>query len=227
MLDIWCRRLVLTALAFGASTLLTPSGAAETPAGIVMAVTGTTDPPLSAMTEIATDSPIKLGSNGQLTFLDYARCKLVTVSGGTLTLNQTGYKTDGHIESETDGPCPQTYSVPGGDTSQTTGGLALRGIRMESAPPHWPVNSQFLLTGPGAGNIRAAAIYPEDHPDTPAATLTVKDGRAVEPAGQPPPLPNARYVLRLVTSDSHKASEVTFIGVTPSNSQPVVVLRLD
>jgi hypothetical protein len=228
MLDIWYCRLALAALAFGVFASLTPLGAAETAAGIVMAVTGTTDPPLSAMTEIAADSPIKLGSDGKLTFLDYARCKLVTVSGGTLTLSPTDYKTDGHIDSEADGPCPQVYAVSGGGgTTQVTGGLILRGIRIGSVPPRWPVNAQFLLTGPGAGNIRAAAIYPEDHQDTPAATLTVKDGRAVEPPGALPPLPNARYILRLTTGASDKASEVTFVGVTPSDAQPVVVLRLD
>jgi hypothetical protein len=221
------RRYGLAAIAciLGMFAAAASSGASETPAGIVMSVTGKTDPPLSPMTEIAAGQSVSLGDGVTLTFLDYARCKLVTVSGGTLTLSATAYKTDGHVESETDGPCPQVYSVQEpGDASRSTGGLVMRG---GLGPPRWPVNTQFLLTGPRAGDVRAAAIYPEDHPDTPAATLAVGNGRAVEPQGAPLPSPNARYLLRLTTNDGRATREITFIGAAPSDAQPVVVLRLD
>jgi hypothetical protein len=96
-----------------------------------MAVTDTTDPILSPMTEIPTDTPIWLGGGGKLMFLDYARCKLVTVIGGTLTLSRTDYKTDGRIESEAEGPCPHVYSLnePGG----TAGGLVCGAVRARRA----------------------------------------------------------------------------------------------
>jgi len=196
--------------------------AAEAPAGIVMAVTGTTDPPLSMMTEIPTNTSIRLSGDAKLTFLDYARCKLVTIAGGTLTLSRTEYRTDGHIESEADGPCPHVYALsePGG----TTGSLVMRG---GLGAPRWAVNSEFLLTGVRAGKLRAAAVYVEDHPDAPAATYEIRGGRLVEPPGMPPLLPNTRYVLRLTTSDQPKPSEITFIGTTPSGLRSVVVLRLD
>jgi hypothetical protein len=225
MLKAWCRRLATIAGLLGALLFSTSLPAAETPAGIVMAVTGTTAPALSAMTEIAADSPIKLDSGSKLTFLDYARCKLVTVSGGTVTLGRTDYKTDGQIENEADGPCPQIYAVKdSGETSHTTGGLIMRG---GLGPPRWPVNSLFLLTGPGANNVRAAAVYLEDKPDTPSATLEVGHGRAVKPPGGAPLLPNLRYILRLSASDGSKPTQITFIGAASSDPQPVVVLRLD
>jgi len=199
-----------------------PCSAAETAAGIVMAVTGTTDPPMSLMSEIPADTPIRLGSSGTLTFLDYARCKLVTVAGGTLTLSRSDYRTDGHIESEADGPCPHVYSVnePGG----TTGGLVMRG---GLGPPRWAVNSEFVLTGERAGKLRGAAVYAEERPDTPAMTFEVRGGRLVTPAGLPPLMPNTRYILRLITSDQSKPAEITFIGTAPSGPRSVVVLRLD
>jgi hypothetical protein len=225
MFDIWRCRWPAIAFLLGTFAFMVSAGASETPAGIVMSVAGKTDPPLSPMTEIAADQPIVLSGGATLTFLDYARCKLVTVSGGTVTLSSTAYKTDGRVESETDGPCPQVYSVKEpGDDSRSTGGLVMRG---GLGPPRWPVNTQFLLTGPRAGDVRAAAIYPEDHPDTPAATLQMGSGRAAEPQGAPLPSPNVRYVLRLTTDNGSATREITFIGAAPSDAQPVVVLRLD
>jgi hypothetical protein len=202
--------------------MTTPSAAGEPPAGIVMAVTGTTDPILSPMTEIPTDTPIRLGGGGKLTFLDYARCKLVTVVGGTLTLSRIDYKTDGRIESEADGPCPHVYSLnePGG----TTGGLVMRG---GPGAPRWEVNSEFLLTGARASKLLAAAVYAEGRPDAPVMTFEIRAGRLVAPSGMPPLSPNTRYVLRLTTRDRSEPAEVTFIGTMPSGPEPVVVLRLD
>jgi hypothetical protein len=225
MLKAWCRRFAAVDGLFGVLLFSTSLPAAEAPVGIVTAVTGTTAPPVSAMTEISADSPIKLDSGSKLTFLDYARCKLVTVSGGTVTLGRTDYKTDGHIENEADGPCPQIYAVKdSGDTSHTTGGLLMRG---GLGPPRWPVNSLFLLTGSGAGNVKAAAVYPEDQPGKPSVTLEVGHGRAAQPPGIAPLLPNARYILRLSANDGSKPAEITFIGTAWSDPQPVVVLRLD
>jgi hypothetical protein len=225
MLDVRpCRKIAAGVCCLVLSLSIT-SSAAEAPAGIVMAVTGTTDPPVSVMTEIPTGTPIRLSSEGKLTFLDYARCKLVTVAGGTLTLSRTDYKTDGRVESETDGPCPHVYSLnePGG-AGRTTGGLVMRG---GSEAPRWAVNSEFLLTGSRSDKIRTAMVYAEDRPDTPAATLEIRGGRAVQPPGMPPLLPNTRYVLRLMTSDRPKPTEVTFIASAPSGPRSVVVLRFD
>src|ERR1700758_1130847 len=113
-----CRRFAAVAGLSSALVFSTSARAADAPVGIVMAVSGTTTPALSAMTEIPADSAIKLDSGSTLTFLDYARCKLVTVSSGTVTLGRSGYKVDGRVESEVDGPCPQTYSMKdSGDSS--------------------------------------------------------------------------------------------------------------
>jgi hypothetical protein len=225
MLDVRHWRKIAALVCCFVLSLSIPSSAAEPPAGIVMAVTGATDPPLSVMTEIPTGTPIRLGSEGKLTFLDYARCKLVTVASGTLTLSRTDYKTDGRIESEADGPCPHLYSLnePGG-AGHTPGGLIMRS---GSEAPRWAVNSEFLLTGSRADTVRAVAVYAEDRPDAPVATFEIRGGRLIEPAGMPPLLPNTRYVLRLMTSDQPKPAEVTFIGTAPSRPQSVVVLRLD
>jgi hypothetical protein len=223
MFDEWRHRLSGIVLLYGIFVFVLPAAAADTAAAIVMEVTGTTDPSLSAMSEISAGTTIKLGDGAKLTFLDYARCKLVTVSGGTVTPGASDYQTSGHVESETDGPCPQTYSTAGGGTNQTTGALIMRG---GLGPPRWPVNAQFLLTGANAGQVQAAAVYPEDSPDAPISTLSMINGRMVEPPGALP-TPNARYVLRLMTTGAEKAREITFVGAAPSNPPPFVILRID
>jgi len=199
--------------------------AAEPPAGIVMMVSGVSDPPLSPMTEIASDTSIKLGPETKLTFLDYARCKLVTIVGGTLMLRRSDYKTDGRVESETDGPCPKTYSLADeGGGGRNSAGLVVRG---PAEPPRWPVNTQFLLTGPGARRFATAAVYAEQKPANPVATFSIADGRMVAPPGSLPLLANRRYVLRLVQSDQSPGSNVVFIGTAPLQPQPIVILRVD
>ena len=117
------------------------------PAGIVMAMNGASEPPLSPMTEITANAPVRLEAGSKLTFLEYGRCKLVTVTGGVLTLTPSGYNTDGHVDGEADSPCPQTYSLASsgpGTGAPTTAALVMRG---GAGPPHWPVNAQLLLTG--------------------------------------------------------------------------------
>lgn len=202
----------------------TLSSAAEAPAGIVLAVSGMTDPPLSVMTEIPAGQLIRLASGGRLTFLDYARCQLVTVAGGTLTLGLTGYKADGRIEKTVDAPCPRVYApMESSGAGHTTGGIIMRG----GLVPHWPINTAFLLTGARAGKVRAATVYPEDQPATPIRRLDVKGGWAVMPPSVSPLPPNRRYRLRLSFADHSKPVDVTFIGAVPNATASLVVLRLN
>ena len=215
--------------AFAGLAFLAPCAAAsvaEAPAGIVMAVTGTTDPPLSLMAEIPANAPIRLEPGSKLIFLEYQHCKLVTVTGGVLTLTQSDYKTDGHVEGEKDGPCPQTYSITSSDAAGAPGtaGLIMRGA---TGPPHWPVNAQLALTGSRAREFQTATVLAEDQPGNPAASFVIADGKVVASPGALPLLPNRRYVLRLMPSDRSKSNELVFVGSPPSQPAPLVILRLD
>ena len=141
--------LVLVAL------LSAPAAATETPAGIVMEISGQTAPPLSDMAEIPANVPFQLASNTRLTFLHYGRCKLVTVMGGTLALTRSDYKEDGKVESETDGPCPHVYALPDNADGHGSGGTVFRGA---ATAPHWPANPQILFAGARAPAVAAAEI---------------------------------------------------------------------
>ncbi len=207
-------------VAFAAS-----AAAAGLPAGIIIAVSGDTEPSLSPMTEIPADQPLTLGAGAKLTFLHYALCRLITVTGGTVTLQRNQFHTDGRIEGDEAGPCPRVYvpeeAAPAG---RTTGGLLLRG---GEAPPRWPVDPEFLFTGPRGRLVMAAEIDAEDPPDAPVLRLAVRAQRATLPVDALPLLPGRRYVLKLSLRDQPKPIEVTFIGTPPGETGSLIVLRLD
>ena len=75
-------------VAFVACTLIVGPVHATEPeaAGMVLKVAGETTPELATRAEIPAHTPIRLGSEGKLTFLHYSKCKVVTVVGGTLEL---------------------------------------------------------------------------------------------------------------------------------------------
>jgi hypothetical protein len=196
--------------------------AGEPPAGLVMAVAGTTTPPLPAMAEIPAGTPVQLAPGAQLTFLHYGRCKLVTVSGGTLTLSRTEFKTDGTIVGEKDGPCPRIHPVGGNQAGTVAGGMVMRGV---GAVPRWPLDPEIVLAGKGSDRITTAAIYAEDSLDAPLVRLDVSGHALRFPAGSGRLAPNGRYVLRLTMDDPAKQTDITFIGTAPDGPALVVVLR--
>src|SRR6266567_2805132 len=105
-----------------------------------MALSGTTDPPITAMSEIPPGSPIRLGPGAELTFVHYYRCQLITVVGGTLRMTRTSFTTDGRIVSEKDGPCPSIHQIRG----NVSGGLVMRGA---GSSPRWPLNPEIIFAG--------------------------------------------------------------------------------
>lgn len=204
---------------------------AYAPAGIVMELRGTTNPSLSLMAEIPANKPITLGAGCKLTFLQYARCKLVTVAGGVLWLTQANYKTDGYVEGEKDGPCPQIYSL----TSPALGMPAATSSTMishEEEPRKpgepWkieePVNTQLALTGVRASKFQFATMFVDGHPDNPVTSFAITDGKLVA-SDKPMLMPYRRYILRLMPSHGARPSE--FIFQAPSEMAPLVILRLD
>src|SRR5215212_10308790 len=131
---------ILGLLLLGMSTAL--AFANEPPAGLVMAVSGSTTPPLSAMSEIPSGAPVRLSPDAELTILDYARCKMVTVSGGTVTVTRFDFVADGKIVAEVDAPCPRIHQLSAGAAGSVAGGLVMRGV---GSMPRWPLNREFVI----------------------------------------------------------------------------------
>jgi hypothetical protein len=202
---------------------ISTAGYAEEPAGIVMAMTGDSTPPLSVMAEIPAGLALELKPETKLTFLHYGRCKLVTVVGGTLVLQAADYKSGGTVAGETDAPCPQTFELSNaGSAGRTTGGIVARGI---SLPPRWPANPQFVFTGPRAAAVTGATILTENR--QPVLRLDVGSGWGKPGAGAAPLQPNAHYALLLTLRDQAQPIDMPFTAGEPASAGTPIVLRFD
>ena len=195
---------------------------AEPPAGLVMGLTGTTTPPLAVMAEIPAGASVEIAPGAQLTFLHYGRCKLITVSGGTLSLGRTEFATDGQILSEKDGPCPRIHSLAESPAGTVSGGMVMRG---GGALPRWPLDLTIIVAGNGSDGLKTAAIYAEDKNDSALVPLDVAGHTLRFPAGHERLTANGRYVLRLTVADRSEPIELPFIGVAPDGPELIVVLR--
>jgi hypothetical protein len=207
------------ALALIAGLLLWgPAGAAEPNAvGIIMKVTGETDPGLPLREEVSANTVIKLGPGAELTFLHYPpTCELVTVAGGTLKLTKTAFTTDGEVKSQQNRPCPRVYELPG-----TGGGWVARDLL------RLPVAPEIILAGSRAGEVTEAAVYEKGQPDRLLYRLELADQRATPPASAAPLEPNHRYLLMLRISDTAQPLEHGFVAVGAGTTESLVVLHVE
>jgi hypothetical protein len=204
------------------SALTGVAPAAEPPAALVMDVSGSTEPTVTAMSEIASGTPLKLDAAARVTLLDYARCKAVTVSGGTITVTRFDFVTDGKIISETGAPCPRVHKLSANAGGAVAGGLVMRGL---AAPPRWPLDREFVFAGDGGDKLAAAAIYADGRLDSPLLRLDVAGRRARVPAGAAPLPEGDKYVLRLTLHGRAEPVDISFIGAAPAGPSLLVVLR--
>ena len=196
--------------------------AEEPAAALVMAVSGSITPVVAEMSEIPSGAPIQLAPGAELRLLHYARCKMVTVTGGTLTVTRADLVTDGKIVAEQDAPCPRVHQLSANAPGTVSGGLVMRGL---SSTPRWPLNREIVLAGEGTDTLTTAAVYAEARLDTPLVRLDLSRHRARFPACSAPLAVNERYVLRLTMGDRAEPVDISFIGAAPTAPSLLVVLR--
>jgi hypothetical protein len=216
-------RYLISLVAGLALLLMSAAGHAEGPAGIVMAMTGDSTPPLSVMAEIPTGVPLQLKPDTKLTFLHYGRCKLITVVGGTLVLQATGYTAGGTVASESDAPCPRAFELSDpGSAGRTTGGIVARGI---TPAPRWPVYPQLVFIGPRAAAVTGASVLAENR--QPLLRLDVGSGWGKPPAGAAALRPDGHYTLQLMLRDRAEPIDIPFTAAGPAQAGTPIVLRFD
>jgi hypothetical protein len=207
---------LMAALVACALTVATAAADEPEAAGMVIRVAGVTEPDLPARTEIPAHTAIKLGSDAQLTFLHYGKCKLITVAGGTLQLSKRDFTTDGKVENEAPGPCPRIYQIKG-----DAGGWVSRDL-----PPRLPVDAEIIFTGRRADKVVEASIYAEDRADKPLFRLELANRRATEPPDAEL-TPDKTYVLKVKLTDQPSPLEHGFVAIASGSRSSLVVLRID
>jgi hypothetical protein len=201
-----------------ALAVLAPAGAAEPNAvGIVMRVTGDTEPSLPPREELPANTQIKLGPGAELTFLHYPpTCELVTVAGGTLKLTKTAFTTDGEVKSQQSRPCPRVYELSG-----TGGGWVARDLLRVALDP------EIIFAGSRASEVTEAAVYEKGEPNRLLYRLELADHRATPPPAATPLAANQRYLLKLTMSDEAQPVDYAFMAVTTSAADSLIVLHVD
>lgn len=194
----------------------------EPPAALVMAVSGSITPSIAAMSEIPSGAALRLAPGAKLTFIHYSRCKMVTVTGGTVTVTRTDVVTDGKTVTEQDAPCPRVHQLSTNAPGTVSGGLVMRGI---GSAPRWPLNREIVLAGNGTDTLKTAAVYAEGRLDAPLVELEISGHQARFPTNSGPLAVNKRYVLRLMMGDRAKPVDISFIGTAPSGPSLLVVLH--
>jgi hypothetical protein len=215
---VWRPSYCLAVAFLAGLSLWGPAGAAEPNAvGIIMKVTGETDPGLPLREEVSANTVIKLGPGAELTFLHYPpTCELVTVAGGTLKLTKTAFTTDGEVKNQQNRPCPRVYNLSG-----TGGGWVARDLL------RLPVAPEIIFAGSRAGEVTEAAVYEKGEPDRLLYLLELADQRATAPVSAAPLETNHRYVLKLRISDTAQPLEHGFIAVGAGATESLVVLHVE
>jgi len=165
--------------------------AAQTPSGMVMEVSGGTDPAVRALTEVEPGFTVKLAAGSTMSFVHYQTCKMVKVEGGTVTMKLTQYTVaEGKVVSEQK-RCPKRFALVAGGSTEA-GGMVLRG----GAPAQMSTQPIFLLTGAAADGVVSAELMRDGKP---AAALSLSARRASLAEGAAPLVAKARYDLVVKT----------------------------
>lgn len=148
---------------------------AQTPSGMVMEVSGGTEPAIQALTEVEPGFTVKLAAGAKLSFVHYTSCKLVSVEGGTVTMKLSAYTVDGKVLSEQK-RCPKRFALAAGGSTEA-GGMVLRG-----APAIMSTRPIFLITGSGADGVVSAELRQDGKV---VGTLPINARRASLPDATP------------------------------------------
>lgn len=178
------------ALALGAG-LWAGQAAAQTPSGMIMDVSGNTEPAVRALTEVDPGFTVKLAAGSKMSFVHYQTCKMVNVEGGTVTMKLTQYTVaEGKVLSEQK-RCPKRFALVAGGSTEA-GGMVLRG----GGPAQISTRPIFLLTGAGAEGVASAELTQDGKL---VAPLSISARRASLAEGAPALVHKAKYELVVKT----------------------------
>jgi len=108
------KRMPVLLSAMLAVLVLRTAAAADSTAALVLDIQGHSVPHLEPYHEIVNLPTIQLAKKTRLTFLHYDTCRMVTVTGGTVTFGLNTYAVaTGQIAQESQVDCPQRIRVVG------------------------------------------------------------------------------------------------------------------
>lgn len=205
--------------------LFASGAAAQTASGMLMEVSGQTEPAVQALSEVQPGFTVKLAPGAKLSFVHYSTCKLVNVEGGTVTLKLTAYTvTDGKVLNEQK-RCPKRFALVAGGSTEA-GALVVRGDTATAKARPMAARPIVLLAGVAADSYSAAELRSGDKL---VATMTVSGRRAVLPDSAPALKAGEVYQLVLVPKAGGKpaTTAVTVVEAGPDPLDRSIVLSVE
>ena len=209
---------------FATLLVMAPAVGAATPpppVALVIEVTGTVEPALEPYSEVADKDNVKLAGGARLTFLHYATCQEVTVSGGRITFTVGTFRVEGGgIANSTRVDCPRSVTI---QPDAVAGAVLFRGVGARTVVTFNP-RPLFVLVGAKATNFTRIRILR----DKKAIFEGKIEGRRFAwPEGEPPLAPGWVYALDLLTAGGGKPRTVAVEVVDQRGRSPLTLIRVD
>ncbi|MGE3541077.1 MAG: hypothetical protein AB7N91_27030 [Candidatus Tectimicrobiota bacterium] len=204
-------------------TLLLPSLAGSTLAhasaavALVLDLSSTSTPALNAYQEITASTPLHLGQKTRLTFLHYATCHMVTVTGGVLQVEADTYRlTGGKTEQDTRVDCPRHLHI--GEHGQT-------GRQPHSDRHTVPLLPTFVLVGHNAEAYSALRVLQAGKI---IMDVPIQERRVPWPRAIPPLSPDTIYEAILITTSADAPpARFTFMATRALSGQTLILVHGD
>lgn len=193
----------------------------QPPVALVIEVTGTVEPALEPYSEVADKDNVKLAGGARLTFLHYATCQEVTVSGGRITFTVGTFSVEGGgITHSSRVDCPRSVTI---QPDAVAGAVLFRSFRARTVVTLNP-RPVFVLVGTKATNFTRIRILRDKK--------TIFEGkiegrRFAWPEGEPPLAPGWVYALDLLTAGGGKPRTVAVEVVDQRGRSPLTLIRVD
>jgi hypothetical protein len=214
------KRMPVLLSAMLAVLVLRTAAAADSTAALVLDIQGHSVPHLEPYHEIVNLPTIQLAKKTRLTFLHYDTCRMVTVTGGTVTFGLNTYAiATGQIAQESQVDCPQRIRVVGGTT-----GVQLR----SAAKAAVPLSPTFVIIGQRAEEFVSLRV-------SEGAAVVMDEpirGRRVPWPLTIPPLTSGRAYEILLTPATSATPPVRVLSIATdtlsgAQRQPLALLSVD
>ena len=138
------------------------SPALATPAAVVFALQGTTDPKLSEFEEIPAGSTIYLHENAKLTLKHYETCKSFTLSKGSIEIHQDDFSIkNGIVTNYSKNTCPRRAHLKNKTTY--TGAIKTRSVNIKNRISKFP---KFIFQNENMDALEKMHLFAYDNGKT-------------------------------------------------------------
>ena len=136
--------------------------ALATPAAVVFALQGTTDPKLSEFEEISAGSTIHLQENATLTLKHYETCKSFTLSKGSIEIYQDNFSIkNGVVTNYAKNMCPKRAHLKNKTTY--TGAIKTRSVKIKNRISKFP---KFIFQNENMDALEKMHLFAYDNGKT-------------------------------------------------------------